>query len=331
MRVVVVGAGAIGGFLAARLARAEEDVVVVARGARLAALREHGISVEEASGSYAVPVACTDDIGVTSTADAVLLTMKATSVAEVAPELGRAVRPGTAVVTAQNGIPWWYFDRHGGPLDGTRLRTVDPGGAIARSLDARDVVGCVVYPAAESTALHAVKHVEGIRFPLGELDGARSERCAALSAALMRAGLKAPVRPRIREDIWLKLLGNVAFNPVSTLTRATMDEMAADAEVRGLVRLLMGEAARVAEALGIRFEIPIEQRAAGAERIVGHRTSMLQDLEAGRPLELDPLVGAVVEIADLVGVPVPALRGVYGAVRVLERSARAAAPVAVPA
>ncbi len=331
MRFVVLGAGAIGGFLGARLARAGAEVTLVARGAHLAAMRERGLTVREADGEYRVSVACSDDMSVARDADVVFLTMKANALGPVAPRLGELLGPETTVVTAQNGIPWWYFARHGGALEGTRLRSVDPEGAIARSIPAERVVGCVVYPAAELVEPGVVLHVEGMRFPIGELDGARTARCEAISAALVRAGLKAPIRSRIRDDIWLKLIGNVAFNPVSVLARATMDEIAASEPARAVVRAIMEEAAAVARALGVRLELSVEQRQAAAERITGHKTSMLQDLEASRPLELEPLVGAVLEIADLVGVAVPHLRAVYGCVKLLDPASRAsrAEPAAV--
>ena len=318
MRLVIVGAGSIGGFLGARLARSGADVTLVARGPHLAAMRAHGLRVFGAGDDFTVPVACTDDLAVVRDADVVFLTMKANALAPVARDLGALLRGDAAVVTAQNGVPWWYFDRHGGPLEGTRLRTVDPDGAIARSIGTEHVVGCVVYPAAELPEPGVVRHVEGIRFPIGELDGARTPRCEVISAALVRAGLKCPIRPRIRDDLWLKLIGNVAFNPVSALGRASMEDIAANEPARAAIRVLMTEAAAVAEALGVRFEISLEQRQAGAERVKDHRTSMLQDLEHGRALELDPLLGAVIEMGELVGVPTPALRAVYGTLRLLD-------------
>lgn len=321
MRLVIVGAGSIGGFLGARLTRSGADVTLVARGPHLAAMRAHGLRVFGEGDDFTVPVDCTDDLDVVRRADAVFLTMKANALAPVAADIGARLGDGATVVSAQNGIPWWYFDRHGGALDGTRLRSVDPDGAIARSIPADRVVGCVVYPAAELPEPGVVRHVEGIRFPIGELDGARSPRCEAISAALVRAGLKCPIRPRIRDDLWLKLIGNVAFNPVSALGRASMEEIAASEPARAAVRVLMEEAAAVAAALGVRLALSLEARQAGAERIKDHKTSMLQDVEHGRPLELEPLVGAVLEIAQLVHVPTPALRAVYGAVRLLDRGA----------
>lgn len=320
MRFAIVGAGATGGFLGARLARAGVEVVLVARGAHLAAMRERGVEVQGEDGTFVAHPTCTDDLSVVGDADAVFLTVKAHSLPQLAPRLAPLLGPETAVVTAQNGIPWWYFERHGGPLEGTRLRTVDPDGIIARSIETRRVIGCIVYPATSLVGPGVIRHVEGTRFSIGELDGSKSERCQAIAAALVRAGLKCPVRPRIRNEIWLKLLGNVAFNPLSALTRATLVEMATDPELRSVARAIMEEADSVARALGIELEIGVEQRLAGAAKVGPHKTSMLQDVESGRRLEVDALVGAVVEIADLLNLSLPHLRTVYACARLLDRS-----------
>ena len=324
MKIVIVGAGATGAFLGARMARAGVDVTLVARGAHLAAMRERGVEVREADGPFVAHPPCTDDLSVVGGADAVILTLKAHSLPEMAPRLGPLLGPDTAVVTAQNGIPWWYFDRHGGPLDGTRLRTVDPGGVIAAHLDARRVVGCVVYPATTLVGPGVVEHVEGTRLSLGELDGTSSGRCRAIAAALIKGGLKAPIRSRIRDEIWLKLLGNVCFNPLSALTRATMAQIATDPEMRAVARAIMEEADSVARALGIELAIGVDQRLAGAEKVGAHKTSMLQDVESGRPLEVEAVVGAVVEIADLLRLPLPHLRTVYASARLLDQGLRSA-------
>ena len=324
MKIVIVGAGATGGFLGARLARAGVDVTLVARGAHLAAMRARGVEVRDADGGFVAHPTCTDDLSVVAGADAVILTLKAHSLPEMAPRLGPLLGPDTAVVTAQNGIPWWYFERHGGPLDGTRLRTVDPGGVIAAHLEARRIVGCVVYPATSLVAPGIVEHVEGNRLSLGELDGTTTERCRAIAAALIKGGLKAPIRPRIRDEIWLKLLGNVCFNPLSALTRATMAQIAADPEMRAVARAIMEEADAVARALGVELAIGVEQRLAGAEKVGAHKTSMLQSVESGRPLEIDALVGSVVEIADLLRLSLPHLQTVYACARLLDRSLRSA-------
>ena len=322
MKFAVVGAGATGAFLGAHLARAGADVTLVARGAHLAAMRERGVEVQADAGGFVAHPPCTDDLSVVGEADAVFLTLKAHSLTDMAPRLGPLLGPDTAVVTAQNGIPWWYFERHGGPLDGTRLETVDPGGVIAANIAARRVVGCVVYPATAIVAPGVIRHIEGNRFSLGELDGASTDRCRAIAAALIKGGLKAPVRPRIREEIWLKLLGNVCFNPLSALTRATMVQIATDTVMRPVARALMEEADSVARALGIELAIGVEQRLAGAEKVGAHKTSMLQDVEAGRPLEIESLIGAVLEIGGRLGLALPHLETVYASVRLLDRSLR---------
>jgi 2-dehydropantoate 2-reductase len=322
VKFVIVGAGATGAFLGARLARAGVDVTLVARGAHLAAMRERGVEVRDDGGSFVAHPPCTDDLSVVTEADAVFLTLKAHSLPDMAPRLGPLLGPDTAIVTGQNGIPWWYFERHGGPLDGTRLRTVDPGGIIATHIDARRVVGCVVYPATSIIAPGVVQHVEGNRFSLGELDGTTTERCRAIAAALIKGGLKAPIRPRIRDEIWLKLLGNVCFNPLSALTRATMVQIATDPEMRPVAQAMMEEADSVARALGIDLAIGVEQRLAGAEKVGAHKTSMLQDVESGRPLEVEALIGAVLEIATLLGLSLPHLRTVYACARLLDENLR---------
>jgi 2-dehydropantoate 2-reductase len=334
MRIAIVGAGAIGAFLGARLALAGEDVTLIARGAHLAAMREHGVRVRGDDGEYVAFPRCTDDLAAVSDADVALLTMKANALPAFAPRLGAALGPRTAVVTAQNGVPWWYFERHGGLLEGTRLRSVDPDGVIARAIPIERVIGCVVYPAAELIEPGVIWHVEGIRFPIGEPDGTRSERAQVLSATLTRAGLKAPVRPRIRDDIWLKLIGNAALNPLSALARATLDQIGSDVEARALALEAMTEAATVAAQLGVILEIGVEQRLEAAVRIRGHKPSMLADLEQGRPLELEPLVGAVLEIGALVGVELPRLQALYACAKLLDAIAhpeREQSPAAVPA
>ncbi len=323
MRIGILGAGAIGGFLGARLARQGADVVLVARGPHLAAMREHGLRLIEPNGESVVHVEATDDLSALRTADAVFVTLKAHSLPAVAGALAANLGPSTVVVSAQNGIPWWYFQRHGGELEGVHLRTVDPGGEVARAIDPRNVIGCVVYAATSLEGPGAVVHVEGERFSLGELDGSRSDRIVVLSEALTAAGLKAPVQPRIRHELWFKLLGNAVFNPISALTRATLGEIATSPLVAGLVRAAMAEVVGVAGRLGVEFDLTIEQRIRGAARVGGHKTSMLQDIEAGRPTEIDPMVGAVVELGELLHVDVPHLETLYSGVKLLEGTASA--------
>lgn len=322
MKLVVVGAGATGGFLGGFLARAGHDVTLVARGAHLEAMRRHGLRVRTAEGEFTVRPRCTDDLGAVAEGEAAFLAVKAHAIAPMAPALGAALGAGGTLVTLQNGIPWWYFQRHGGPLDGTRLETVDPGGVIGRHVDPARVVGAVTYPATRIVEPGVVEHVEGARFTIGELDGGRSQRCQAISAALAGAGLKCPVRADIRKEIWLKLIGNAVFNPLSALTRASMAAIATEPRTRALALALMREAAAVAAAVGVRLDLTVEQRLEGAARVGEHRTSMLQDVEAGRPLEVDALVGAVVEIGRLAAVELPRLEAVYACVKLLDRTLR---------
>jgi 2-dehydropantoate 2-reductase len=320
VRVAILGAGAIGGFLGARLAQHGADVVLIARGAHLAAMQKDGLRLIEAGGESVVRVEATDNFDELRAADVVFVTLKAHSLPAVAERLAGNLKASAMVVSAQNGIPWWYFQRHGGELEGTHLESVDPGGVVARAIDPRNVIGCVVYPANDLIAPGVVKHVEGERFSLGELDGSRSDRVVALSGALAGAGLKAPVQRRIRQEIWLKLLGNAVFNPIAALTRATLGEMATSELVAGLVRAAMEEVDAVARRVGIEIELSIDQRIRGAARVGEHKPSMLQDLEAGRPMEIDPIVGSVVELGDRLAVDVPHLRTLYACVKLLERS-----------
>ena len=309
MRYAIVGAGATGGFLGACLARAGEDVTLIARGPHLAAMRERGITVQTPSGdSFTEHPECTDDMTAIAKAEAVFITLKAHSLPALAARLGDLLAPGAAFVSCQNGIPWWYA---------SGLESVDPGGEIAAAIPRSSVIGCVVYPATSLTAPGVVAHQEGDRFSLGELDGTRSERLQEISAALVRAGLRAPIQKDLAPEIWLKLLGNATFNPVSALTGATLAVMATEPAARELIRALMSEVEAVAVALGVRIPVSIERRIDGAARVGDHRTSMLQDLESGRPLELDALTGAVIELAERVKVPVPRLRVIDGATRLL--------------
>jgi 2-dehydropantoate 2-reductase len=319
VKVAILGAGAIGGFLGARLARAGVDVVLIARGPHLKAMKESGLRVIEAEGDWTVRVQATDDFAAMRSANAVFVTLKAHSLPPVAERLAADLGDETAVVSAQNGIPWWYFQRHGGELEGIHLETVDPGGLIARAIDPRRVIACIVYPATSLVSPGVVRHMEGERFSLGELDGSQSPRCVELSHALVSAGLKAPVQPKIRSELWLKLLGNAVFNPLSALTRATLGDIAQSPLVADVVRGAMQEVEAVARRLGIEISVSIDQRIKGAARVGDHKTSMLQDLEAGRPMEIDALTGSVVELGDRLGIPVPHLRTLYSSVKLLEK------------
>jgi len=324
VKFAVVGAGATGGFLGGFLARAGHDVTLVARGAHLEAMRRDGLRVRTADGEFTVRPRCTDDVGAVAGAEVAFLAVKAHAVAAMAGPLGAAVGSDGTLVTLQNGIPWWYFERLGGPLDGTRLESVDPGGVIAGHVDPLSIVGAVTYPATRIVEPGVVEHVEGTRFSIGELDGGRSERCRAISGALVESGLKCPVRTDIRKDLWLKLIGNAVFNPLSALTRASLTAIATEPGTRELALAMMREAVRVAEAVGVELDLTVEQRLDGAARVGEHKTSMLQDVESGRPLEIDALVGAVVEIGRLVRLELPRLETVYACVKLLDGTLRKA-------
>jgi 2-dehydropantoate 2-reductase len=317
MKVAVVGAGAIGAFVGAALARGGTDTHLIARGPNLAAMRRDGVRVLGARGDWSVRVPCTDDPADIGVVDVVLLGLKAHAYATAGPLVAPLLGPRTAIVAAQNGIPWWYFHRHGGEFDGRRLESVDPGGAVTAVLDPERAVGCVVYPATELEAPGVVRHIEGTRFALGEPDRSVSERCEAIAGALRAGGLKAPVVGDLRRHIWLKLMGNASLNPLSALTGATMAEMCRFPPSRALLRTMMEETLAVATALGAAPELSIDQRLAGAEAVGDHKTSMLQDLEAGRPLELDVLLGAVIELGALTSVPTPALSAIFAATSLL--------------
>jgi 2-dehydropantoate 2-reductase len=272
-----------------------------------------------AEGSFEVRPAVTGDLASIGPADVVFLGVKAHSLTDLAPRLHPLLGPETAIVSTQNGLPWWYFQRHGGAFDGWPLERVDPGGVIGRTIDPRRVVGSLAYFATTIAEPGVIQHIEGNRISLGELDGSRSERSRQIAEALGAAGFRAPVTTRIRHEIWVKLLGNVAFNPISVLTGATIIEMVRHPDVSALAREMMREAEAVANGLGIELPISIDQRMAGAEKVGAHKTSMLQDLEAGRPMELEGVVGAVLEIAERLGVPTPATRAVYSCTKLLDQ------------
>jgi len=321
MRVCIVGAGAIGGYLGAKLAQAGAELTLIARGAHLEAILRDGLTVEYNDGTRDVvrPALATADMAAAGTHDYVIVAVKAHSLPSLAAPMRALYGPETAVVYAQNGIPWWYFLRHGGEHEGRRIEAVDPGGVIAANTEIERVIGCVVYPAAEILRPGVIRHIEGNRFTLGEPSGERSERARRLSELMGAAGLRAPVRPDIRNELWLKLWGNLSFNPISALTRATLDLIITDGGTRALATAMMAEAQQVAEALGVRFPVSIERRIKMAEEIGAHKTSMLQDIEAGRSTEVDALVGAVAELGRLTGVPTPHIDAIYACVKLLER------------
>ncbi len=320
MKFAVYGAGAIGGFLGARLSVAGEDVSLIARGPHLEAIRSNGLRVRSAVvGDFSSKAPVTDDPADIGEVDVVVLGVKSHALTAIAPKLAPLLGPDTIVVTTQNGIPWWYFNGIEGPLAGERLESVDPGGVIADSIDVRRVIGCLAYCSASVIEPGVIEHVEGVRFPLGEPDGSRSKRIQLLSKIFGQAGLKSPIRNDMRHDIWVKVLGNAAFNPISVIRRTTLGEMLADPPTRELARAVMEEVIETAAGVGVRIRISVEKRLEGAARIGSHKTSMLQDIEAGRPIEIEPIVGAVIELADKVGVPTPNLRDLYQRARLAAR------------
>jgi 2-dehydropantoate 2-reductase len=322
VKIVIAGAGAIGGYIGARLARAGGDVVLFARGPHLQAMRERGVRVISADGDFEVKPAVTGDLSTIGQADVVVLGVKAHGLTALAPQLRPLFGPETVVVSTQNGIPWWYFQGTGGEREAWRLERVDPGGAIAAAIEPRRVVGSLAYFATEIVEPGVIRHTEGNRISLGEPDGSRSDRCRALAEALIAAGFRAPVTTRFRTEVWVKLLGNVAFNPISALTGGTLEELVRHPDASAVIREVMAETEAVAARLAITLPISIDQRMAGAEKVGAHKTSMLQDLEAGRPMELDAIVGAVVELGDRLGVPLPSTRTVYACAKLLDENRR---------
>jgi 2-dehydropantoate 2-reductase len=322
MKIAIVGAGAIGGYLGTKLAVAGEEVTFIARGANLDAIRRQGLKLvlEDGSELLARDVKACGKLSEAGPQDVVLLTVKAHQVAAVAPELGALLHGRTSIVTMQNGIPWWYFHKHGGEYEGKPVAAADPGGTIARHIDPAQVIGCVVYPAANLIAPGVVQVVEGNRFTLGELDGTTTPRLQSIAASLIKAGFKAPITHEIRSEIWLKLWGNLSFNPISALTHATLVDICQFALTRDLATQMMTEAEAIAKKLGIAFRVSIERRIAGAEKVGAHKTSMLQDIEQGRPIEIDALVGSVVELGLLTGTPTPHTSAVFACASLLAKT-----------
>ena len=315
MKIAVYGAGAIGGLLGAYLARAGEDVTLIARGPHLAAMREKGLKVTGPQGEFTVTPRATDDPATIGAQDYVIVALKAQAVAGIVDRMAPLLGPKTAVVMAVNGVPWWYFHGAGGALEGRRLASVDPDGRQWDLIGPQRALGCVVYPAAEISAPGELHHIEGDRFSLGEPDGSKSARVVALSKALIAAGLKAPVKSDIRAEIWVKLWGNVAFNPISALTGGTLQQICEDAGTRACAKAIMLETQAIAAALGVVMPIDVERRIDGAAGIGAHKTSMLQDFERGRPIELDAIVGAVAELGRIVEVPCPMIDSIFALTR----------------
>lgn len=322
MKICVVGAGSIGGYLAVQFAEAGHQVTVCARGAHLKAIRERGLELilEDGTRKIARNLSATDSIRSAGPHDLVILGVKAHQVEAIVDELPALFHDDTVMIPMQNGIPWWYFQRHGGEFEGQIVRTADPHGKIAATIDPARLVGCVVYPAATIAAPGVIKHIEGNRFPLGELDGTETKRVRELSDLFVEAGFKAPILTGIRNEIWLKLWGNLSFNPISALTHATLVDLCRFPLSRNLAETMMLEAQAVGHKLGVEFRVPLEKRIAGAEKVGKHKTSMLQDVEAGRDPEIDALVGSVIELAELTRTPVPQIRAVYALVKLLSHT-----------
>ena len=322
MKICIIGAGAIGGYVGVKLALAGEDVTFMVRGANLEAIRRHGMTLRMHDGSEHVArhVRASNDYAAVGVQDLVVLAMKAHQVEAVARDLHHLIGPQTLIVTMQNGIPFWYFHGNGGALQGTAVKSVDPYGRIAAAVPARQIIGCVVYPASELVAPGVIKHIEGERFPLGELDGSLSERVQRVADCFVKAGFKSPVLDNIRAEIWLKLWGNLTFNPISALAHATLVDICQFPPTHALAAAMMTEAQTVANKLGISFRVSIDKRIAGAEKVGKHKTSMLQDVEAGREPEIDALVGSVIELARLTDTPTPHIDTAYALVKLLAKT-----------
>jgi 2-dehydropantoate 2-reductase len=318
MKVAVLGAGAIGAYVGACLARGGADVTLIARGAHLQAMQQQGVRVLSRRGDFSARPHATDDWDAVASADVVFVALKANSLTEAAPRLGSLLRPDAGVIWAQNGLPWWYFQSLPGEWGNTRLESVDPGGKIAGAIGPEHNIGCVVYCSTEITKPGVIRHTEGTRFTIGEPDGSVSARCQAISAAFAAGGLKAPVEPRLRDQIWLKLVGNASFNPITALTRATLGELGAIPEMPDLLRHMFAECAAVAGQLGIRFPVSLDRRLEAGLAVGDHKTSTLQDLEAGKRLELDCMTGAIVELAGRMGIDVPHIRTVHACAKLLD-------------
>ncbi|WP_151447190.1 2-dehydropantoate 2-reductase [Lacisediminimonas profundi] len=322
MKIAIVGAGGIGGYVGAKLALAGEDVTFIVRGANLDAIRRNGFKLIMHDGveHVAANVKASNNYDEVGPQDLVILALKANQLEAVADDVPKLIGPDTTVVTMQNGIPYWYFHKHGGELAGRRVESVDPTGKILAKIPPAQVLGCVVYPASELIAPGVVRHIEGERFPLGELDGSDSERVNRIADVFVNAGFKAPVLTDIRSEIWLKLWGNLTFNPISALAHATLVDICQFQLTRELAAGMMTEAAAVAQTLGIKFRVPMEKRIEGAEKVGKHKTSMLQDVEAGRGPEIDALVGSVIELGRLTGTPTPHIDTVYALVKLLAQT-----------
>ncbi|HVW49099.1 MAG TPA: 2-dehydropantoate 2-reductase [Trinickia sp.] len=322
MKICVYGAGAIGAYMGGRLAQAGADVSFVARGPHLAAMQANGVRLVTEEDTRVVHVRCTSDASELGPQDYVIIALKAHSVPGVIEAMQPLLGPQSAVVTAVNGIPYWYFHRHGGEFAGAKLQSIDPGGAQWDRLGPERAIGCVLYPAAEIVEPGVVRHVYGNKFPLGEPSGEQTERIVKLQEAMVAAGFDAPIRDNIRDEIWLKLWGNLCFNPISALTHATLDIIASNPATRAVSRSMMLEAKSIAERFGVRFRVDVERRIDGAGAVGAHKTSMLQDLEQGRPMEIDPLLTVVQEMGRLVGQATPIIDAVLALIKLREQTAQ---------
>jgi 2-dehydropantoate 2-reductase len=323
MKICVVGAGAIGGMMAVKLAQSGHEVTVIIRGANLVAVRANGMKLIQDDGAELVAkLKATDKIAEAGSQDVVILGMKAHQVAPIAAELKSIVTPNTIIITTQNGIPFWYFNKLGGEYDGRHLESVDPSKIISQNININQILGCIIYPAAEIIAPGVIKHMEGNRFPVGEIDGSDTERVKMVAELFRNAGFKSPILKDIRSEIWLKLWGNCTFNPISALTHATLEAICQFPLTRELAANMMTEAKTIGEKLGVRFLVSLDKRIAGAEGVGKHKTSMLQDVEAGRPLELEALVGTVIELGKITNTPTPYLSAVYACTSLLLKTMR---------
>jgi len=320
MKICVVGAGAIGGLVAAKLAALGHEVSVVVRGPHLAAIREKGLTLQQAGSEQTFQVRATDRMAELGPQDLIIIGLKAHQVGGVAADIKGLCGPSTVVVTAQNGIPWWYFFKTGGPHEGTVLESVDPGGVIAKTIEVDRVLGSIIYPAADIVSPGVIRHIEGDRISLGEIDGSDTERLRSTVKLFRDAGFKVRVSSDLRAELWVKLWGNCTFNPISALTHATLVDLIQFPATRALVERMMREAQEIGQKLGVRFPVTLEKRIAGGEAVGKHKTSMLQDVESGRPLELEALVGSVLELGRITGVPTPNLTAVYACVALLAKT-----------
>jgi 2-dehydropantoate 2-reductase len=319
-KICVVGAGAIGGLLAAKFALAGEDVTVIDQGAHLAAIQKNGLKLEWHDGKVqTAKMKAVNKATEAGKQDIVVLAVKAHFLDQVVRDIDSLLGPDTIVLTVQNGLPWWYFQKLGGKYDNHRLQSLDPSGVLTKHIDPNRIIGCVVYPAAAAIAPGVIHHVEGDRFPIGELDGKETPRVRELHDVFIKAGLKSMVLPDIRSEIWLKAWGNLSFNPISALTHATLVDICQFAETRELAATMMKEAQDIAQKLGVTFRVTIEKRIAGAEAVGAHKTSMLQDVEAGRSLETEALIGSILEMAKLTNTLAPAIESVYALVKLLNK------------